>query len=351
MGRRVLVTGLATFWGGRLAQALEADPSVEVVIGLDTRDPHVALERSEFIRADPTYSILARLVLATRVDTILHTFLVVDGGDPGARSMHETNVIATMNLCAAASAPGTSVATVVVKSSTLVYGASREDPSFFAEEVGRSHPPIHRLERSLLEVEGYVKDFALDNPDTAVSILRYCNFLGGDIQTTLSRALDLPMVPSILGFDPRLQFVHEEDVVRSLRFAMDHRLQGAYNVAGDGVLPWSEVVAIAGKRRWPLPPVSTAEAARFFGQVGAFRLTPELLDLLRYGRGVDNRRLKEAGFAYRYDSAGALTSHVEAARLRRSVGRAGAGYRYQQDVEDFFRRSPAVIRTPSPVPS
>ena len=102
MGRRVLVTGLATFWGGRLAQALEADPTVEVIVGLDTREPQVALERTEYVAADPNYSILARIVQATRVDTILHTFLVVDSTAPETRHMHEINVIGTMNLFAAA---------------------------------------------------------------------------------------------------------------------------------------------------------------------------------------------------------------------------------------------------------
>ena len=78
MGRRVLVTGLGTFWGGRVAQALEADPDVEVIVGLDPEEPTVELERTEYVRTDENYSILARIVKATQVDTIVHTFLVVD---------------------------------------------------------------------------------------------------------------------------------------------------------------------------------------------------------------------------------------------------------------------------------
>ena len=114
MGRRVLIIGLSTFWGGRLAQALEADPAIDVIVGLDTRDPQVPLERTEFIRSDPSYSILSRIVRSTRVDTVLHTFLVVDASVPEARSMDEINVIGTSNLCAAAGAPGSTVRTVVV---------------------------------------------------------------------------------------------------------------------------------------------------------------------------------------------------------------------------------------------
>jgi UDP-glucose 4-epimerase len=78
VGSRVLVTGLGTFWGARVAKALEADPTVDVIVGLDTREPLVELERTEYVRTDENYSILSRIVEATQVDTIVHTFLVVD---------------------------------------------------------------------------------------------------------------------------------------------------------------------------------------------------------------------------------------------------------------------------------
>ena len=74
-GQRILVTGVGTFWGGRTAQVIEQDPSVEVIVGLDTRAPTVPLERTEVVRADSSYSILSRLVRATEVDTIRRTEL------------------------------------------------------------------------------------------------------------------------------------------------------------------------------------------------------------------------------------------------------------------------------------
>src|SRR5437762_2264217 len=89
MGRRVLITGLSSFWGGRLAQAIEHDPDVETIVGLDTQEPRIQLERTEFVKADQSYSILARIVKATQVDTILHTFLVVDSTRMSGRALHE----------------------------------------------------------------------------------------------------------------------------------------------------------------------------------------------------------------------------------------------------------------------
>ncbi len=342
MGRRVLVTGLGTFWGGRVAQRLETEPDVDVIIGLDTTEPTVALERTEYVRSDPSYSILSRIVRATRVDTIIHTFLVVDTAQMSGRQVHEINVIGTMNLFAAASQPESRVTNVVVKSSTLVYGATHRDPVWFSEDTPRSAGPRHRIERSLVEVESYVRDYALDNPHVTVSMLRFSNVLGADIITSITKLLQLPAVPSILGFDPRLQFVHEDDVVRAIMFVLDQQLSGTYNVAGDGLLPWSEVAAMCGKRRVPLPPVGRGLLAAPLSRLGV-ELSPELTALLTYGRGADNRRLKAAGFEYGYTSAGAVQSFVEAVRLRRAVS-ASEPYHYERDVEQFFRHSPAVVR-------
>jgi UDP-glucose 4-epimerase len=345
VGKRILVTGLGTFWGGRVAQALEADGSVDVIVGLDTREPSVELDRTEFVRADENYSILARLVKAARIDTILHTFLVVDSTGIAPRALHEANVIGTMNLLAAASASGSTVKRLIVKSSTHVYGSNPADPVWFREETRRSAPPRTAVERSLLEVEGYLRDFADDHRDDVdVTVLRFSNVLGPDIVTPLSCALELPLVPCIAGYDPRLQFVHEEDVVRSMLFVLDHDVPGTYNVAGDGLLPWSEVARLCGKRLLPLPPVGTALAARALRLAHACDLPPEALEVLRHGRGVDSRRLRRHGFRYEYTSAGAVEHFSQAVRLRQTVGEVEPTYRYERDVEAFFRHSPAVVR-------
>jgi UDP-glucose 4-epimerase len=344
MGRRVLVTGLGTFWGGRVAQALEADQDVDVIIGLDTDEPQVRLERTEYVRSDENYSILSRIVQATGVDTIVHTFLVIDSTQASSRTVHETNVIGTMNLFAAASAPDSTVRTVVVKSASLVYGCAPQDPYWFRETSRRSATPRTSVERSLLEVEGYVRDFATDNPHVRLALLRFSNVLGRDIVTPLSTALNLPVVPKVAGFDPRFQFVHETDVIAAILFVMSQRLAGVYNVAGDGQVPWSEVASIVGKRTVPLLPYGTGVAAATLRRLGVVDLAPEVLSLLRYGRGVDNRRLKEAGFRYGYTSAGSVRAFAEEMRLRSTVGSRERDYRYQEDVERWFRHSSAVLR-------
>ena len=282
----------------------------------------------------------------TQVDTIVHTFLVVDSTHMSGRRLHEVNVIGTMNLLAAASAPGSSIRHVVVKSSGLVYGANHTDPTWFTEDHQRTRSPRTRVERSLLEVEGYLRDYAVDNPHVTVSLLRFANVLGTDIVTPITKALTLPggFTPSIFGFDPLLQFVEEHDVIRAMQFAIERELPGVYNVAGRGRIPWSEVATICGRRLVPLPPLFTGLATAPLARLNLVDLPDELLDLLRYGRGIDNRRLVAAGFRYRFTSAGAVEAFAQAQRLRATIGDTEPSYRYERDVENFFRHSPAVVR-------
>ncbi|MEI2640399.1 MAG: NAD-dependent epimerase/dehydratase family protein [Microthrixaceae bacterium] len=343
-GRRVLVTGLGTFWGGRVAQALEADPDVDVIVGLDVFEPTVELERTEYVRVDANYSILSRIVRATQVDTIIHTFLVVDPTMMSTRSMHEINVIGTMNLFAAASTPDSTVRDVIVKSSTMVYGSAPEDPTWFTEDSERSRRATQPIERSLEAVEGYVRDFAEDNPHVNVALMRFSNVVGAEIETPLTRLLQAPLVPSLAGFDPRFQFVHERDVVRALLFAFDHHIAGIYNVAGDEQIPWSEVARLCGRRTLPFPPYGTSLIAGPLRRLGLLNLPDEYEMLLKYGRGVDNSKFKRAGFEYLYSSAEAVEEFIESLRLRRTIGAHRPAYRYERDVEQFFRHSPAVVR-------
>lgn len=346
MGRRILITGLATYWGGRLAQAFERDPSVEVIVGMDTNEPVVELERTDFVRADDSYSILSRLIKATQVDTVVHAGLCVNSGLMTDRRLHELNVIGTINMLAAAGAEDSHVTTLVVKSSSLVYGAARQDPVWFREEFRRTGPARTRVEKSLLEVEDYLRSFADENRHVKVSVLRCANVLSDDLATLFSKSLSMPFTPVIAGFDPQLQFVEAGDVVRAIEFAVSHELEGVFNIAGDGRIPWSEIRAIAGHPPLWLSPVLTGLSASFLSRTRVAKLPPEMLELLRFGRGIDNRKFKAAGFQYCYTTTSAVRHFIESNRLRKTVGETDRTYRYQGDVEAFFRHSTAVVREP-----
>jgi UDP-glucose 4-epimerase len=343
--RRVLITGLSTYWGGRLALALERDPAIEAIIGVDTRDPTVELERTEFVRVGNQHALIRRIVGAAEIDTVIDTRLAVDSIWTSPRAAHENNVIGTMNIVTACGGPDSPVRKFVFKSSAHYYGCERDDPAFFTEQMSRPHPPRTPIERDIVEAEAAISDFSEKQPDTCVTILRCPNVLGAGVTTSHLRLFSLPVVPTILGFDPRYQFIHEDDIVGALEFAVREDVPGIYNGAGDGVLALSEVLGLLGKPMAPvLPPFGTGLLAGPLNRVG-LRLPVEMLNQLRYGRGVDNRRLKAAGYAFRYTTREAVIKQGEHMRLRPLLRGAREPYRYEQEVEEFLRWSPNVRRS------
>ena len=341
---RILVTGVSSHWGGKLAQALERDPGVETIIGVSPRDPTLELERTEFVRVGTQHALLRRIVQAAEIDTVIDSRLVVDSLGSSPREAHEINVIGTMNILAACGGPDSPVRKVVFKSSAHYYGCERDDPAFFTESMQRPHEPRTRLESDIVEAEDAVRGFAERNPQVTVTVLRFANGLGPDLDTSHARLLRLPAVPCILGFDPRYQFVHEDDIVGALEHAVAHDLPGIYNVAGDGVLALSEIAGLLGRPLAPvLPPWGTGLAAAGLRLAGV-RITEEMARQLRYGRGLDNRRLKAAGCSLRYTTREAVQRFAEDLRVGELRRGAGVPYRYEREVEEFLRYSPSVRR-------
>ena len=302
---RILVTGLGTFWGSRIAQRLEQRPDVELVVGVDEREPRLPLRRTEFVKADASYGILQRMVRATQVDTVLHTHLEVDSTRVSSRRLHEVNVIGTMNLLAAAAADGQLGAQaraqdvdaglrLELRRSLLL---PRDDPAHAsADHPGRALAARGRRARRATSPR--------TTPTCRSRSLRFANVLGDDVTTVFSRMLRMPAVPEVFGFDPRLQFVHEDDVTRALEHATVTDAPGMFNVAGPGTITWGEACRLVGRRRLAMPPVLTGAAAVPMRLLRIIDIPPEVLSLLRYGRAVDTDAFVATGFDYGFTTLG-----------------------------------------------
>ncbi|MGH2951539.1 MAG: NAD-dependent epimerase/dehydratase family protein [Solirubrobacterales bacterium] len=342
--RRVLITGLSSYWGARLAQALEGFEQIEAIIGVDSDEPTRELERTEFVKVTNQHSLLQRIVRAAEIDTVIDARLVVNSVVAPAREAHENNVIGTMNILAACSGADSPVRKFIFKSSSHVYGSEQDDPAFFVERMRRRHAPRTMLERDIVDAEEAVADFSDKHDDVTVTVLRCASVLGPDVDTTFTRMFALPLVPMVLGFDPRVQFVHEDDVVHALEHAAFHLVPGVYNVAADGILALSEAISLLGKRPLPiLPPFGTGLVAAPLRRLG-LRFPDEMVNLLRFGRGLDNRLLKATGFDYACTSRETVIRLGEHQRLNPVMRGRTDSYHYEREVEEFLRWSRHVRR-------
>ncbi|MEU3711449.1 NAD-dependent epimerase/dehydratase family protein [Streptomyces catenulae] len=310
MGRVVLVTGVARQLAGRLVRRILRDPSVERVIGVDAVAPVHPLGGAEFLQADIRHLAIARVLAETGVDTVVH--MDVNSTPPGRRgsrtAVKETNVIGTMQLLGACQkAPR--VQRLVVKSSTGVYGSAPRDPAVFGEDTPPKSLPSGGFAKDVVEAEGYVRGFARRRPDVAVCVLRFANVLGPCADSPLAEYFSLPVLPTVLGYDPRLQFVHEEDALAALLIAASAPRpgtlnSGTFNIAGDGVLLLSQTARRLGRPTLPLllPTVTWAGAA--LRAVGVTDFSPEQIRLLTHGRVVRTTQMRETlGFEPRYTTA------------------------------------------------
>jgi UDP-glucose 4-epimerase len=317
-GRRILITGISSYLGTELARRLEADPEVEYVAGLDTRAPRVQLERTDFIEADIRSPTLLKLLPPTGVDTVVHNQIVRQPG-PGLspRAMHDINVIGSLQLLAACEKTP-SIRAIVIRGSAGIYGAEPAAPQFFTEEMSRLYPLRTRFQRDVGEIENYFETYSRRHPTVTCTMLRYQTTIGPTVNTQVTRYLSLPVVPTYLGFDPRLQFVHERDALDAFVAGVKRPVRGAVNVAAPGTVGLTRMIRLAGKASLPLLAPAFGPTVQGLQRFGLFAMSPDFRRLLRYGRGVDITRLEqEVGFRPAFSMDEAIADYVATQQGRR----------------------------------
>ena len=335
--RRVLVTGVARWWGALLVQRLVEDPDVAEVIGIDIREPRYDLGRADYLKLDIRHSLIGKLVRAVGIDTVVHTLTRVDSFDLDPRRAHEMNVIGTLNLLAGCAGKDSPVKRFVLKSSGHVYGSRFDLPTGLREDHRLDSNSKHQFVRDIVEVESYVTDFAVRNPRIDLLTLRFSNSLNPDEPQPLARYLDLELVPTVAGYDPTLQMIHRDDCVEALALATKRGPAGAYNIAAPGAEPLSKLLDAAGKLHAPLlPPVGLELAAFALRRSGLASLSPQLLDLLRWGRTLSTAKAaRELRFRAERDTRAAFEDFIQQRRVLRYEPDRHA-YQYEKELEDFI---------------
>lgn len=313
----VAITGIDTFWGAALAERLLARARPPRIIGLDLQRPLRLAGRVDFRRVDltaPTADVeLAELLAEEGVQALMH-LAFRHSPTPDLEEDHELETIGSLHIMnAVASAK---LHRLVVASSTMLYGPSATNPNFLSESHPLAgHPDAHCVQNRV-EVEGLLDGWIARHPDTEVTVLRSCWSLGPGYTDHVTRFFDRPVIPTMIGYDPLLQFVHEEDLLEVYEEALCASHPGVFNVVGRGVLPLSTLVALAGKRRLPLPAALLYRASSYPSQGQTGDRPAGFFDYLRYLWVADGERgWKEFGEPI-YSTREAWMSFVSSRRLQ-----------------------------------
>jgi len=300
-GRVVAVTGACTYLGSELLRRLEEDPRYEKVLALDIRPPALAPGgKVEFVKIDltqPTVDAdLATLLSRYHVDTFVHGAFL-SHPTHAAEWAHELEDVGTMHVLNACA--GVAPRRFVMISTTLVYGAHPKNPNFLTEESELRGHRDSRFVNDKVRAERQVQRFAREHPEVEVCILRFAPILGPTISNMYTRFFSRPVAPVMMGHDPLMQFVHEQDAAFALARAVESRAVGAYNIVGKGVLPYTTVLALLGRVPVPMPQIVARQLTKVLWATQLVGSPPSFLDFLLYLCVADGGKARrEASLAF-----------------------------------------------------
>jgi UDP-glucose 4-epimerase len=311
---RVALTGTRTFLGDRLIRALEADPRCEHVVALDIRPPLGSGTKTRFVRVDLTDPSsdeqMAAVLASDGVDTLVHTAFLAYPSHSRSWA-HELEAIGSLYVMNAAAEAR--VRKVVVTSTTAVYGARPSNPAFLAEDAPLNGAKGSRWVTDRVSVERELRRLERDCPGLVTTSLRFGMTVGPTIRNFYTKMLAQQVVPTVMGYDPLMQYLHEDDAVDALLLAIREDHPGAYNIVGDGPLYYSDVIRLGGRIALPFPHFLGYPAANALFNVQLSVVPGAFLDFFRFAWVADGRKMKSVlGFSPRHTSREALIAFFDA---------------------------------------
>ncbi len=306
--RVVAISGGANFLGAGLTQKLLDDPRTKKVVLFDTRQPPSQDGRLVYYKVDMTLpsasQIISKILANEHVDTFCH--LIFSFGLSRSRSIaHEIEAIGTMHMLDACEAAG--VRKVVARSTTAIYGAKPKGPAFYTENHPVDTDARNSMVTEKLETERQLQVFAQRHPDKVVTILRACTTMGPTAINFLSNMLIQPRAVKLIGYDPLMQFVHEEDLYRAYKKVIDEDHPGVYNIVGKGTLRYSEVLDTMETRPIPMPLSAWEPVSSVLWSLKLSDIPDKLTRYLQYPWVADGTKaVQEIGFIPEFSSRDAL---------------------------------------------
>lgn len=291
----VAVTGASEYLGRRLVEHLQAGRWARRICVVDVREPPCSTgPRTRSCPVDLTQpeagSELTKVFRRNQVDILVH-LAFISHPVHDTEYAHELQVIGTLHLLNAASAAR--LKKVVLLGDSKAYGARPDNPNFLDERQRLRGVPHSPLVADLVEVEQQFESFAARHPDTVCTVLRMGNILSREVDGFIPRLLRRTLVPTVLGYDPPMQFLHHDDAFQAIRLAVEGDHPGAFNITSDGLLALTTAIRLGGRLTLPFPYCLWQRAGSVMWAFQALEVPPSLVDYLRFQFVADGQRVRK----------------------------------------------------------
>ncbi len=316
--RVIAFTGAASFLGTNLIGLMQEDERISRIVAIDTEPPPTAGSKTRLYQVDLTQPTaearLGEILQAERADTLVHLAFLPSPTTATAWA-HELESVGTMHALIAAKQAR--IKKLVLWSQTLLYGAHASNPNFLTEDHPLRATAREPFFGDKIAAESETLKFAQKNPSTQVTILRTAPILGPTVSNFLTRYLARRLVPTLMGFDPLVQFLHEIDAITAFMVAIHRNVAGTFNIVSDGVLPLSTVIRLAGRIAIPVPQPLAEAITRIAWPLQLADAPAGFIRYLRYLFVADGDRARDVlGFVPAYTSRDAVLDFTSAQRLR-----------------------------------
>ncbi len=290
--KRVLITGIAGAQGMLVAQHLLTSSTGKFeVFGVD-RKPWPGRPREIHMTvADVRQRKFDDVIRRAKPDAIIH-LASIRHFRANAATRHQINVVGTKKLIEFALQHG--VGQIIINSSSYVYGALPENPYYMDESfplsVSQTYPDV----RDLAEMDMVATSSLWRHPEVAIAVMRPVNVLGQRVRNAIGKYLRRELVPTVIGFNPMMQFVHENDFAQAFVLAVQNKLRGAFNIAGPGAVPLHAAIEAIGGTALPIPDILLRTVVQRFFRWGLYPFPPGAIDFAKYQCTLDDSRFREA---------------------------------------------------------
>jgi UDP-glucose 4-epimerase len=295
MPRSVCITGIAGNLGKQLARILHTETRI---IGIDRRPYREAPRDVEHHQIDIRRNKVEDVFRQARPEALIHLGIMHDPRMPRSEA-HSFNVLGThkiLDICVRQK-----VKKVVVLSSANAYGPRPDNSNFLPEETPLMATARSSAVADLVELDIYAQSFVWRHPEVETVILRPVHIVGPTVRNAPSNYLRLERPLTVMGFDPMVQLIHEEDACRALALALRPGARGVYNIVGPGEIPLSAAFRELGRHPLPVPGMLLRALVRRAFEARLVSFPPDELDHIQYLCAVDgSRAARELGWAPRY---------------------------------------------------